>query len=157
MLVALAEADRAPYPRRRRCPRLARSIPPSWSRCSAILRSVYVFLPPAHRGGRVIGTDALRILLISREPSDGQERNQDNEDNPNINAHQSSSAAGPPMLVRAILFRAARRPPLRCRGISSPAPSHAQVLERTSIKFAVHKQRKVNLPGQRCRTGLLQE
>ena len=84
MLVSLAEADRAPYPRRHRCPRLARSNPPSWSRCSAILRSVYVFLPPAHRGGRVIGTDALRILLMSREPSDGQERNQDNEDNPKM-------------------------------------------------------------------------
>jgi hypothetical protein len=50
--------------------------------------------PPAHRGARVIGTDVLRILLTSREPSDGQERNQDNEDNPNINAHQSSPAAG---------------------------------------------------------------
>ena len=46
--------------------------------------SVYFFLPPAHRGGRVIDTDALRILLLSREPSDGQERNPDNEDNPNM-------------------------------------------------------------------------
>jgi hypothetical protein len=45
--------------------------------------------PPARRGARVIGTDALRILLISQEPSDGEERNQDNEDNPNIDAHQS--------------------------------------------------------------------
>jgi hypothetical protein len=50
--------------------------------------------PAAHRGARVIGADALRIVLISPEPSDGQERNQDNEDNPNINAHQSSPAAG---------------------------------------------------------------
>ena len=47
-------------------------------------------LPPAHRGGRVISADALRILLISQKPSDGQERNQDNEDNPNVNAHHSS-------------------------------------------------------------------
>ena len=38
-------------------------------------------------------TDALRILLTSREPSDGQERNQDNEDNPNMNSHQSGPAA----------------------------------------------------------------
>jgi hypothetical protein len=45
--------------------------------------------PRAHRGARVIGTDALRILLISQEPSDGEERNQDNEDNPNVDAHQS--------------------------------------------------------------------
>jgi len=28
-------------------------------------------------------------LLISQEPSEGEERNQDNEDNPNIDAHQS--------------------------------------------------------------------
>ena len=36
-------------------------------------------------------TDALRILLTSREQSEGQERNQDNEDNP---MHQSSPATG---------------------------------------------------------------
>jgi len=60
------------------------------------LRSVYVFLPPAHRGARVIGTDALRIVLIVPEPSDGQERKQDNKDDPNINAHQSSLAAALP-------------------------------------------------------------
>jgi hypothetical protein len=45
--------------------------------------------PRTHRGARVIRTDALRILVISQEPSDGEERNQDNEDNPNIDAHQS--------------------------------------------------------------------
>jgi hypothetical protein len=50
--------------------------------------------PPAHRGARVIGTDAMRILLMSHEPSDGPERNQDNDDNPNINAHKSGPAAG---------------------------------------------------------------
>src|SRR5262250_3198325 len=49
--------------------------------------------PPTHRGARVIGTDALRIVLILREPRDGQERKQDSEDDPNINAHQSSPAA----------------------------------------------------------------
>ena len=42
-----------------------------------------------HRGARVIGTDALRILVISQESSDGEEGHQDNEDNPNIDAHQS--------------------------------------------------------------------
>jgi hypothetical protein len=36
----------------------------------------------------------LRIVLISPDPSDGQECNQDNEGNPNINAHQSSPATG---------------------------------------------------------------
>ena len=49
-------------------------------------------LPPAHRGARVIGTDALPIVLIVPEPSDGQERKQDNKDDPNINADQSSPA-----------------------------------------------------------------
>jgi hypothetical protein len=43
---------------------------------------------------RVIGTDALYILLVSPEPSDGEEHKQDTKDNPNINAHQSSPAAG---------------------------------------------------------------
>src|SRR6266404_7263697 len=47
------------------------------------------FLPLAHRHARVIGTDALRILVISQEASGGEEGNQDNEDNPNIDAHQS--------------------------------------------------------------------
>jgi hypothetical protein len=46
--------------------------------------------PRAHRGARVIGTDALRILLISQESGAGEESNQDNKDNPNIDAHQSS-------------------------------------------------------------------
>ena len=41
--------------------------------------------PAAHRSARVIGADALRIVLISPDPSDGQECNQDNEGNPNIN------------------------------------------------------------------------
>jgi hypothetical protein len=50
--------------------------------------------PAAHQGARVIGADALRIVLISPDPSDGQECNQDNEGNPNINAHQSSPATG---------------------------------------------------------------
>jgi len=50
--------------------------------------------PQTHRGAWVIGTDALRILLVSPEPSDGQEHKQDTKDDPNINAHQSSPAAG---------------------------------------------------------------
>jgi hypothetical protein len=50
--------------------------------------------PLANRSARVIGTDALRISLILQEPSDGQERKQDSEDDPDINAHQSSPAAG---------------------------------------------------------------
>ena len=46
--------------------------------------------PHAHRGARVIGTDALRLVLILREPSDGQERKQDSEDDPDINAHRAA-------------------------------------------------------------------
>ena len=39
------------------------------------------------RGARVTGADGVAL-------SDGQERKQDSEDDPNINAHQSSPAAG---------------------------------------------------------------
>jgi hypothetical protein len=49
--------------------------------------------PPAHRGARVIRTDALRFMLILQELRGGQERKQDSEDDPDINAHQSSPAA----------------------------------------------------------------
>ena len=38
--------------------------------------------PPAHRGARVIRTDALRFMLILEEPRGGQERKQDSEDDP---------------------------------------------------------------------------
>jgi hypothetical protein len=50
--------------------------------------------PPAHRSARVIGTDALDILLVSPEPSDGEEHKQDAKDDPNINTHQSGPTAG---------------------------------------------------------------
>jgi len=43
------------------------------------------------------------------------------------------------------------------RGMLSPPPSTAHVLERTSVKLAVHEQREMDLTGQRCRTGLLQQ
>jgi hypothetical protein len=46
-----------------------------------------------YRGGRVIDTDTLRISPVVQVSSDGQEREQDSEDNPNVNAHQSSPAA----------------------------------------------------------------
>jgi hypothetical protein len=65
------------------------------ARARKMARSLF-FLPPAHRGARVIGTDALRITMILREPSDGQERKQDSEDDPDINAHQSSPAVALP-------------------------------------------------------------
>ena len=52
--------------------------------------------PPAHRGARVIRTDALRFMLILQEPRGGQERKQDSEDDPDINAHQSRPAAALP-------------------------------------------------------------
>ena len=50
----------------------------------------------AHRGGRVIDTDTLRISPLVQVSSDGQEREQDSEDNPNVNAHQSRPAATMP-------------------------------------------------------------
>jgi len=53
--------------------------------------------PPAHRGARVIGTDALRFVLILQEPRDGED--QDSEDDPDINAHQSSLVAALPAIA----------------------------------------------------------
>ena len=47
----------------------------------------------AHRGGRVIGTDTLRISLVLHVSSDGQEREQGPEDNPDVNAHVGTSWA----------------------------------------------------------------
>jgi hypothetical protein len=47
----------------------------------------------AHQGARIIGTDTLRISVVLQVSGDDQEREQGSEDNPNINAHQSSQAA----------------------------------------------------------------
>ena len=67
--------------------------------------------PPAHRGARVIRTDALRFVLISQEPRGGQERKQDSEDDPDINAHQSSPAAARiSSLTDGIYFDEPKRP-----------------------------------------------
>ena len=90
--------------------------------------------PPAHRGARVIRTDALRFTLILQEPRGGQERKQDSEDDPDINAHQSSPAAALPTnssLTDGIYFddlvaQAPERKPVpsrprRCRDVA-----HAQ-------------------------------
>src|SRR5258707_5050130 len=51
----------------------------------------------AHRGGRVIDTNTLRIFLVLHVPSDGQEREQGSEDNPDVHAHQRSLAAALPL------------------------------------------------------------
>jgi hypothetical protein len=60
-------------------------------------------------------------------------------------------------VVKASCATSTRQPArLRCKGMSSPAPSAAHVLECTSVKFSVHEQRDVKLPSQRRRTGLLQ-
>src|SRR6516165_5300686 len=42
-----------------------------------------LFSPLADRGGRVIATDTLRILLVLQVPSDGQKCEQGCKDNPN--------------------------------------------------------------------------
>ena len=45
-----------------------------------------------HPGGRIIDTDTLRISLVLQVSSDDQEHEQGSEDNnPNVNAHQSTS------------------------------------------------------------------
>jgi hypothetical protein len=51
----------------------------------------------AHRAGRVIDTDTLRISLVVQVSSDGQEREQDSDDNPNVNVHESRPAAAIPL------------------------------------------------------------
>jgi hypothetical protein len=48
--------------------------------------------PVAHRRGRVIETDARRLLVL-HVSSDDQEREQSSEDYPNVGARQNSSAA----------------------------------------------------------------
>ena len=54
----------------------------------------------SHRSAWVIRTDALRFMLILQEPCGGQECKQDSEDDPDINAHQSSPAAALPLSGR---------------------------------------------------------
>ena len=56
----------------------------------------------AHRGGRIIGTDTLRVSPVVQVSSDHHEREQDSNDNPNINAHQRSPAAALPLSVAAV-------------------------------------------------------
>ena len=92
--------------------------------------------PPAHRSARVIGTDALRILLVSPEPSDGQEHKQDTKDDPNINAHQSSPCR------RLVPTQGADRvsaPTRRCR-IDGPG------LAITQVGWARHGQENYYAP-----------
>jgi hypothetical protein len=45
----------------------------------------------ARRGGRVIDTGTLRISPMVKVSSDGQAREQDSEDNPNVNASEQTS------------------------------------------------------------------
>ena len=90
--------------------------------------------PPAHRGARVIRTDALRFMLISQEPRGGQERKQDSEDDPDINAHLSSPAAALPTnssLTNGIYFddlvaQAPERKPVPSRPRHCRDVAHAQ-------------------------------
>jgi len=91
--------------------------------------------PPAHRSARVIGTDALRILLVSPEPSDGQEHKQDTKDDPNINAHQSS----PPPARTHARRGSLSAPTRRCR-IDGPG------LAITQVGWARHGQENYYAP-----------
>src|SRR6266487_2776350 len=52
------------------------------------------FSPLAHRGARVIGTDTPRISVVLHVSSDDQEREQNREDEPNVNAHRSKPCHG---------------------------------------------------------------
>ena len=83
---------------------------------------------------RVIRTDALRFMLISQQPRGGQERKQDSEDDPDINAHQSSPAAALPTnssLTDGIYFddlvaQAPERKPVPSRPRHCRDVAHAQ-------------------------------
>jgi hypothetical protein len=58
-----------------------------------------------YRRGRIIDTGALRAPQVLKVSSDDQQREQGSEDNnPNVNAHQSRPAAGLPV-NNAILIR----------------------------------------------------
>ena len=68
--------------------------PPSVAGCSPFLFAPFffgffhLFSTLAHRSGRVIGTDTLRVFLVSQVSSHGEKHEQESEDNPNVNAHQ---------------------------------------------------------------------
>jgi hypothetical protein len=61
------------------------------------------FVSAFARRGWSIGTDMLRMLVL-RVSSDGEKREQASEDNPNVNAHQSSPAGRRLTAVGEILF-----------------------------------------------------
>jgi hypothetical protein len=82
--------------------------------------------PVAHRGGRVIDTDTLPISLVSHVSSDGQEHEQDSEDNPNVNAHQSKPAAVSPSRERLVTGR-----PYLCLHFARSTIRRISVLEST--------------------------
>ena len=86
----------------------------------------------AHRAGRLIDTDTLCISPVVQVSSDGQEREQDSDDNPNINAHHRSLAAALPLSVAAVYAQhfqrtyvaSDRRSSMGSRRVSLPMTSH---------------------------------
>jgi hypothetical protein len=90
----------------------------------------------AHRGGRIIDTDTLRIFSVVQVSSDGQEREQDSDDNPNINAHQRSPAVALPLnnlasrqYMRSIFDR--------LYVASDRKSSHAKIPGRRGVRLAM--------------------
>jgi hypothetical protein len=67
----------------------ARDNSESASRFTAGASAFFHLFSALTRRGWSIGTDMLRVLIL-RVSSDGEERDQDSEDNPNVNAHQRS-------------------------------------------------------------------
>jgi hypothetical protein len=59
----------------------------------------------AHRGRRLIGTDALLIFVFLHVSRDGQEQEQRTENDPNVNAHQNK----PAMAREVLVYKAYRR------------------------------------------------
>jgi hypothetical protein len=56
----------------------------------------------AHRGRRLIGTDALLISVLLHVSRDGQEQEQRTENDPNVNAHQNKPAMAGEVLILGI-------------------------------------------------------
>jgi hypothetical protein len=73
----------------------------------------------------------LHFVLILREPRDGQERKQDSEDDPDINAHQSSGSYPP--------IHRSKRKPRACRGFQGveTMKSPDTILKRKSGKARI--------------------
>ena len=89
----------------------------------------------------------VRFSVILQEPSDGQEHKQDSEDDPNINAHQSSPAAGSYPLMHRGQKKAPGKPGLS-RRLSMIRKSRDQgALDAPILSQGINQARRGSRPG----------